>query len=50
VKTTKTVCTKVRKCVEEEVPAGSAGGSSNGNGGNGGNGGRGGLLGCRKGC
>jgi hypothetical protein len=41
------VCVQVKKCVEEEVPAGACG-----NGGNGGNGGRGcgrkGL--CRKGC
>ena len=43
---TKKVCVKVKKCVEEEVPAGDAGAC--------GNGGRGcckgGLLHCRKGC
>jgi hypothetical protein len=46
---TKKVCVQVKKCVEEEVPAGDAGAC--GNGGNGGRGcGKGGLLHCRKGC
>ena len=47
-KVTKQVCVKVRKCVEEQVPADS------GCGGNAGNGGKRGLrghgLGCKKGC
>ncbi|MFM8378249.1 MAG: hypothetical protein ACKOB1_02875 [Planctomycetia bacterium] len=46
-KVTKQVCVKVKKCVEEQVPAGDAG-AAGGNGGRGRNGGC--LRGCRKGC
>jgi hypothetical protein len=47
-KVTEKKCVKVKKCVEEQVPAGAAGGAcGSGNGGSG----RGGLLGhCKKGC
>jgi len=52
-KVTKQVCVKVKKCVEEQVPADDAGSCGNG-GGNGGAGAgcgkKGGLLGCKKGC
>ena len=44
---TKKVCVQVKKCVEEEVPAGDAGACGNGNG-NGRSHGKKGL--CRKGC
>jgi hypothetical protein len=51
-KVTKTVCTQVRKCVEEQVPANNGCGGSGSNGGNAS--GKGGLfghgLGCKKGC
>jgi hypothetical protein len=48
-KVTKQVCVKVKKCVEEQVPAGDAGAC--GNGGNSGRGHKGGCLrGCKKGC
>jgi hypothetical protein len=50
-KVTKQVCVQVKKCIEEEVPAGDDCGCSNGSGsGNGGHGRKGGLLGCKKGC
>jgi len=48
-KVTKQVCVKVKKCVEEQVPAGDAGAAC-GNGGNGGRGHKGCLRGCKKGC
>jgi len=47
-KVTEKKCVKVKKCVEEQVPAGAAGGAC---GSGKGKGGRGGLLGhCKKGC
>jgi hypothetical protein len=47
-KVTEKKCVKVKKCFEEQVPAGAAAG---GNGSGNGKGGRGGLLGhCKKGC
>jgi len=49
-KVTKQVCVQVRKCVEEQVPAGNGGSNANG----GSRGGKSGLfghgLGCKKGC
>jgi hypothetical protein len=51
-KVTEKKCVKVKKCVEEQVPAGDACGACGaGNGSGNGKGGRGGLLGhCKKGC
>jgi len=47
-KVTKQICVKVKKCVEEQVPASDACG--NGSGAGAGCGRKGGLLGCKKGC